>query len=51
MFLRHELGYNRIYDAAAGAVEKVGVVQNADLETILEADKAARAYVLETYGK
>ena len=51
MFLRHELGYNRIYDAAAGAVEKVGVVQNPDLETILEADQAARAYVLETYGK
>ena len=51
MFLRHALGYNRIYDAATGAVEKVGVVQNPDLETILEADQAARAYVLETYGK
>ena len=51
MFLRHELGYNRIYDAAAGAVEKVGVVQHPDLETILEADQAARDYVLETYGK
>ncbi len=51
MFLRHELGYNRIYDAAAGAVEKLGVVQHPDLETILEADQAARAYVLETYGK
>ena len=51
MFLRHALGYNRIYDAAAGAVEKVGVVQHPDLETILEADQAARDYVLETYGK
>ena len=51
MFLRRELGYNRIYDAAAGAVEKVGVVQHADLDTILEADAAARAYVLETFGK
>ena len=51
MFLRHQLGYNRIYDAAAGAVEKVGVVDNPDLETILEADRAARAYVLETYSK
>ena len=49
MFLRHELGYNRIYDAAAGAIEAVGVVQNPDLETILEADAAARAYVLEQY--
>ncbi|MCR5576642.1 MAG: 1-deoxy-D-xylulose-5-phosphate reductoisomerase [Oscillospiraceae bacterium] len=51
MFLRRELGYNRIYDAAAGAVEKVGVVQHPDLDTILEADAAARAYVLETFGK
>ncbi len=51
MFLRRELGYNRIYDAAAGAVETVGVVQHADLDTILEADAAARAYVLETFGK
>ena len=51
MFLRHELGYNRIYDAAAGAVEKVGVAAASDLETILAADSAARAYVSETYGK
>ena len=51
MFLRHQLGYNRIYDAAASAVEKVGVVKNPDLETILVADAAARAYVLENYSK
>ena len=51
MFLRRELGYNRIYDAAAGAVEKLGAVQHPDLETILEADAAARSYVLETFGK
>ena len=51
MFLRHELGYNRIYDAAAGAIQAVGVVQNPDLDTILEADAAARAYVLEQYRK
>ena len=51
LFLRHKLGYNRIYDAAAGAVEKLGVVYNADLDTILEADSAARAYVLETFSK
>ena len=43
LFLRHQLGYNRIYDAAASAVEKVGVVKNPDLETILAADAAARA--------
>ena len=51
MFLRHELGYNRIDDAAAGAIEKVGVEQSPDLDTILEADAAARAYVVEQYRK
>ena len=49
MFLRGKLGYNKIYDAAAAAVEKVGVVQGADLETILEADLAARAFVRENF--
>ena len=48
-FLRHELGYNRIYDAAAQAVEQVGVVPAADLETILEADRAARVFVKEHF--
>ena len=51
LFLRHQLGYNRIYDAAASAVEKVGVVKDPDLETILAADAAARAYVLEKFSK
>ncbi len=51
LFLRHQLGYNRIYDAAASAVEKVGVVQNPDLETLLAAAAAARAYVLENFSK
>ena len=51
LFLRRELGYNRIYDAAAGAIEAVGVVQNPDLDTILEADAAAIAYVLEQVKK
>ena len=51
LFLRHQLGYNRIYDAAASAVEKLGVVKNPDLETILAADAAARAYVLENFSK
>lgn len=48
-FLRHELGYNRIYDCAAGAVEAVGVVHNPDLETILAADEAARRYANENF--
>ena len=51
MFLRGDLGYNRIYDAAAGALEAVGVVQQPDLDTILEADAAARRYVRDTYEK
>ena len=48
-FLDHKLGYNRIYDAAAGAIEAVGVAQHPDLEPVLEADAAARRYVKETY--
>lgn len=48
-FLRHELGYNRIYDAAAEAVERVGVVPATDLDTILEADRAARVFVREHF--
>ena len=49
LFLQHRLGYNRIYDAAAGAVDALGAVQGADLDTILEADAAARAYVREHF--
>ncbi|MBR0354966.1 MAG: 1-deoxy-D-xylulose-5-phosphate reductoisomerase [Oscillospiraceae bacterium] len=49
LFLQHRLGYNRIYDAAAGAVAAVGAVQNADLDTILACDEAARAYVKEHF--
>ena len=48
-FLRHELGYNRIYDAAAEAVERVGVVAADDLDTILAADQAARVFVKEHF--
>ena len=48
-FLRHELGYNRIYDAAAEAVEQVGVVPAMDLDTILAADEAARVFVKEHF--
>ena len=48
-FLRHELGYNRIYDAAAGAVEKLGALPTPDLDAVLAADEAARIYVRETF--
>ena len=48
-FLRRELGYNRIYDAAAGAVEKLGALPCPDLDAVLAADEAARAFVRENY--
>ena len=44
-FLAHEIGYNDIYDSVAAAVETIGSVPTNDLQTILEADKAARDYV------
>ena len=50
MFLDDRLGYNRIYDCAAAAVEAVGVVHDADLDAILEADAAARRFARENYG-
>ncbi len=50
LFLKGRLGFNRIYEAAAGAVAAIGAVQGADLETILAADRAARAYVLERFS-
>ncbi|MBR0351601.1 MAG: 1-deoxy-D-xylulose-5-phosphate reductoisomerase [Oscillospiraceae bacterium] len=46
-FLDHRLGFNRIYDCAAAAVEKLGIVQDPDLDTILEADAAARRFAKE----
>ena len=48
-FLRGELGYNRIYDAAAGAVEAIAWEKADSLETILASDEAARAYVRENF--
>lgn len=50
MFLRGSLGYNRIYDAAAAAVDHFGNVKDPDLETILAADKAARDFVTENFS-
>ena len=48
-FLAHRLGFNQIYDAAAAAVEALGHAPASDLETILEADLAARAFVKEHF--
>lgn len=50
MFLNHKLGYNRIYDCALAAVESIDIVKAPDLETILEADKAARVFVTEHFS-
>lgn len=50
MFLNHKLGYNRIYDCALAAVESIDIVNDPDLETILEADKAARVFVTEHFS-
>lgn len=49
MFLKGELGYNRIYDAAAETVAALGSVSNPDLDTILQADAEARRYVTEHF--
>lgn len=50
MFLNHKLGYNRIYDCALAAAESIEIVKDPDLETILEADKAARVFVTEHFS-
>ena len=44
-FLRHELGYNKIYEAAAAAVDHVAWSDASDLDEILKADAAAREFV------
>ena len=44
-FLRGELGYNRIYDAAAAAVEHIPVSRTEDLDEIIALDEEARAFV------
>ncbi len=47
LFLQGRLGYNRIYDCALKAVEELGGAASTDLDTVLEADLAARQYVKE----
>ena len=48
-FLRGSLGYNRIYDAAAAAVDALGHARAEDLDAILAADRAARIFVSENF--
>ena len=45
MYLRDEIGFYDIYELVSKALEAVPFVQNPTLEEILEADRAARAYV------
>jgi len=50
MFLNHRLGYNRIFDCAFEAVQSIGIVKEPDLDTVLEADGAARVFVREHFS-
>ena len=45
LFLKEKIGFNRIYDLAAGAVSALAADDAGSLETILLADNAAREYV------
>ena len=51
MFLRGEIGYTRIYDAAAAAVETIPAVETEDLDEILAADAAARQFVRKYFDQ
>ena len=51
LFLKEKIGFNRIYDLAAGAVSEVAGNDAASLETILLADEAARRYVHRVTGE
>lgn len=48
-FLRGEIKYNQIYDAAAGAVENIPSHKTYNLDEIIAADQAAREYVKENF--
>ena len=50
LFLREKIGFNRIYDLAADAVKALAQDTAEDLETVLEADAAARRFVHEATG-
>ena len=50
MFLNHRLGYNRIFDCAYEATERIDIVKGPDLDAILEADGAARVFVREHFA-
>ena len=47
LFLARRLGYNEIYDCVAAALGSIDFIAEPSLEDILEADRAARAFVRE----
>ena len=51
MFLRGEIGFNRIYDAATAAVESVPSTETEDLDEIIAADTAARQIVRKYFNR
>ncbi|MGI6013606.1 MAG: 1-deoxy-D-xylulose-5-phosphate reductoisomerase [Oscillospiraceae bacterium] len=51
LFLRHQIGYNQIYDCVAEAVQRIKIVQNPDLACILAADQEARQLINRNYCK
>ena len=50
LFLKEKIGFNRIYDLAAGAVSELAGDDAGSLEKILLADEAARQYVHSVTG-
>ena len=48
LFLKEKIPFNAIYDLAAAAVDTLAADRADDLDTILNADAAARAFVHET---
>jgi len=48
-FLHGQIGYNTIYDCAAAALDSIYCQDDAELDAILAADRAARKFVEEAY--
>ena len=51
LFLRGKIGFNRIYDLAAAAVDEVAGSDAGSLDVILQADDAARRFVHRVVGE
>ena len=51
LFLREKIGFNRIYDLAAAAVDELAGSDAGSLDVILQADDAARHFVHRVVGE